>query len=581
MGPRQVSESRTHRWRAVAAVVFAFALVAAACGDDEGEATSTTAAPAAQETTTTAGTGAATTSAPSTTPAPPAGPQPFVMAVPGIPGTLMPNSYQAELSNDTYPVFAGSLMRYKPLDDQTTLQGPEDLEGEIAESWVENPDGSITFTLRDAVSPYGNTVTSADVKWSFDRMKEFDPITRFLFTVGSYDQDNLITVIDDKTFTVNVTQPNILTLRTLNWYGTTIIDSTEALSHATSEDPWANEWLEVNTAGFGPYYITEDGYVAGESIRAQANPNYFRGVPFFDEVIMRAIPESTNRLQVLETGDIDYAEALSFSEFVSLENSGAGQAIRAPIANFDIIYLNFAFEPFADVRVREAISMALDREALLAAAYQGVGLPAVSFLDRDLPGPKVPPEEEFKFDPEGAKALLSETAFADGFAFELVAHNGRPGPQAEPLAVLIKDQLGVIGIDVTVNVVAASADFNAGRSLVDGNPPAFQAWLDTATPIVPDTAYFSALTYGSGGLAINNRMGYANDNVDKLTVDALGLPNGAERDGRLLELARELQETYPLIPLVETVNTVTLGNDITGYYVVATNRLYPHLFGRS
>ena len=504
------------------------------------------------------------------------------MAVPGIPGSLMPNQYQAELSNDTYPAFAGALVRYKRLDDQTTLQGPEDVEGEIAESWVENADGSITFTLREAMSPFGNTVTSADVKWSFDRMKEFDPITRFLFTVGSFDQDNLITVIDDKTFTVNVTQPNVLTLRTLNWYGTTIIDSVEALSHATGDDPWANDWLAVNTAAFGPYFITADDYVAGESIRAKANPNYFRGAPFFDELVMRAIPESSSRLQLLETGDINYAEALSFSEFVSLETSGSAQAIRAPIANFDIIYLNFAFAPFADVRVRKAISLALDRDELLAGPYQGVGLPAVSFIDRDLPGPKVPAAEEFKKDIEAAKALLAETPFtAEELAFTLVAHNGRPGPQAEPLAVLIKSQLAEIGIDVTINVIAASADFNAGRSKQDGNPPAFEAWLDTATPIVPDVAYFSALTYASGPLAINNRMGYANDNVDKLTVDALGLPNGAERDARLLELARELQESYPLIPLVETVNSQTLGNDISGFYVVATNRLYPHLFSKN
>ena len=503
------------------------------------------------------------------------------MAVPAIPGSLMPNLYQAELSNDTYPVWAGALVRYERLDDQTRLQGPDEIEGEIAESWVVNADGSVTFTLRDAMSPFGNTVSSEDVKWSFERMKEFDPIVRFLLTVGSFDQDNLITVIDDKTFTVNVTQPNILTLRTLNWYGTTILDSTEALSHATTDDPWANEWLTVNTASYGPYFITEDDYVAGESILAKANPSYFRGVPFFDEVVLRAIPESTNRLQLLISGDIDYAEALSFSDFVSLETSGAAQAIRAPIANFDIIYLNFAFEPFADVRVREAISMALDRDAMVAAAYQGLGQPAVGFFARSLAGPKVPPAEQFAFDPEGAKALLAEAGFANGFGFELVANNGRPGPQAETLAVLIKDQLGAIGIDVTVNLVASSADFSAGRAKQDGGPPAFQAWVDSAKALVPDTAYFSALTYGSGPLAITNLMGYANETVDKLIVDALGLPDGTERDARLLELARELQETYPLIPLVDTVHNVTLGSDIDGYYVNPTNYLYPHLFSEN
>jgi peptide/nickel transport system substrate-binding protein len=364
-------------------------------------------------------------------------------------------------------------------------------------------------------------------------------------------------------------------MRTLIWSMCSILDSTEALSHATDEDPWANDWLANNTAGYGPYYITEDGFVSGESMLLKANPNYWRGPPGFDEVIFRAIPESANRTQLIRAGEIDHAGQVSYSEFISLEEEGVVQTFRSPIVNFDIMYLNFAYEPFADPLVREAISMALDREAMVAAAYQGVSFPAVSFIDSNLPGPKVPPEEEFKYDPVAAEQLLTDAGYPDGFAFELVAHTGRPGPQAEPLAILIKDNLGEIGIDVTINPVASSADFNAGRSYQDGNPPAFQAWLDTASPIVADTAYFAALTYASGPLAINNRMSYANDLVDGYIEDAKSLPDGPERDAALLALARELQTSWPLIPLVETIDHLVFGPDIGGYYVVANNRLYP------
>jgi peptide/nickel transport system substrate-binding protein len=501
----------------------------------------------------------------------------FIMAMPSVPETLDPQTYQAGSSNDTYPVWSANLIRYAELPPEITrLQGPDDIVGSLAESWEVAEDGTITMTLKDAVSPYGNTVTSEDVRWSFERMKEFDPIVGFLFDVGSFDTEELITPIDDKTFTVNVTGPNILTMRTFTWYGTGILDSTEALAHATEDDPWATEWLSTNTATYGPFHVTD--FTPGQEVRLEANPEYFGGAPAFSEVIIRAVPDSSTRLQLLTAGEVDYAGNLALDHFNALDGNPDVMAAAAPTSNIDVMYLNFAYEPFANPDVRRAIAMAVDRDALVAGAYQGRGTAATHHLDQDLFFQDYP-VDPIAYDVEAAKALLAEAGYPDGFSFTLSAFNGRPGPQAESLAILLRDQLAAIGIDVEIETVASSADFGEGRARTDGQPPRFQAWLDISSPVIPDTAYYAAPAYGSGGSS--NLMGYVNEEMDALIEQALTLPQGDERDAVLARIAVIADEDTPTIPLVETIYPIAFGADIEGWYPIADNRTLPDLYWRA
>ena len=568
-------------------LLVTFALIVSACGDDSAEPatpapttaapTETTAAPTATTAAPTETTAAptATTAAPTETtaaPGPVAGDL-FTMAIPSVPNSLDPQVPQGNASNDTYSIWVSTLIQYANIGaDPAGLQGPTDIVGELAESWVRNDDGSYTITLRSARSAAGNEVTSEDVSWSFERAKELDPIAAFLYDAGNFDTDNLITVIDDKTFTINVTAPSIVTLRTLIPENLPVLDSTEALKYATDEDPWASEWLAGNIATFGPY--TLDSFTAGEEIRLRANENYWGGPPAFTEVLIRAIPDSSTRLQLLTAGEIDFAGRLSARHFTDLQSNPDVNTIISPTAKSDVIFLRHGVAPFNDPRVRKAIALAIDRGALVQAAYENLGTPSLFQIDSRMPYPGLPASTPYSYDPDAARALLADAGLADGFSFELVGFNGRPGPQAEPIAILVKTQLAEIGIDVTINMVASSADYNAGRAK-DGP---YVAWIDQYLSLVPDPSYHVGLFLES--TSIYNLAGYANARVDELVELTTALEPGAERDELLIEMVLILQDEAVVIPLVEDVLLVALGSDIGGYYPVANLRLYPHRLQR-
>jgi peptide/nickel transport system substrate-binding protein len=495
------------------------------------------------------------------------------MAIPSVPNSLDPQVPQGNASNDTYSIWVSTLIQYANIGaDPAGLQGPTDIVGELAESWVRNDDGSYTITLRSARSAAGNEVTSEDVSWSFERAKELDPIAAFLYDAGNFDTDNLITVIDDKTFTINVTAPSIVTLRTLIPENLPVLDSTEALKYATDEDPWASEWLAGNIATFGPY--TLDSFTPGEEIRLRANENYWGGPPAFTEVLIRAIPDSSTRLQLLTAGEIDFAGRLSARHFTDLQTNPDVNTIISPTAKSDVIFLRHGVAPFNDPRVRKAIALAIDRGALVQAAYENLGTPSLFQIDSRMPYPGLPASTPYSYDPDAARALLADAGLADGFSFELVGFNGRPGPQAEPIAILVKTQLAEIGIDVTINMVASSADYNAGRAK-DGP---YVAWIDQYLSLVPDPSYHVGLFLES--TSIYNLAGYANARVDELVELTTALEPGAERDELLIEMVLILQDEAVVIPLVEDVLLVALGSDIGGYYPVANLRLYPHRLQR-
>ncbi len=277
--PRNTARS----WLAIGAV---FVVLAAACSDDDA-ATTTQAPPPATTATPPATTGPSDTptptptSPPATDPPPvasqPPAPEPIekvlTMALSGVPTNVDQAVIQGRPSLVAAQGVVSVLLRYtQEPSPGLSLHSPQDLQGELAESWELNDDGSYTFTLRAAQSPAGNTVTSADVKWSFDRMIALDGIARFLMFVSSIDQADPITIIDDRTFTLNVTMPNTLTLPVLTYYALGIIDSVTATDNAAADDEWAAEWLSGNSASFGAYQY--DGITPGEEVRLLKNPNY-------------------------------------------------------------------------------------------------------------------------------------------------------------------------------------------------------------------------------------------------------------------------------------------------------------------
>ena len=481
---------------------------------------------------------------------PPPEPEPltFTMIFPAVPSNVDPAVYQGRPTGETTQSVVSTLVRYVALaDGATALQGPADLEGELAESWTQEDSGSYVFTLREALSPYGNYATSTDVLWTFQRGLATDFITPFLLSVGGIDRENPIEVIDGRTFRLVAPSANSLTLPVLTWYGMGILDSVEAKANATDEDPWATEWMATNSASYGAYQV--DSMVPGEEIRLTKNPNYWNaGNVAIENVVMRAVPDAGSRMLLVGAGEVDFVGGLTFDLFRSVVNA-AGDGIE-PIAGLDVnldkLSLNTRFAPFDDVRVRQAISLALDRDAIIAGAYAGLGTPGLYPISTAIPQPDPPADAAARYDPDAARALLAEAGLADGFDFALsINPSSGPGPYAEQVAVLIQDQLRDVGIGVSIDLIASPADFNTATRGGE-----LEAWLFGTRPLVNDAAYFLLLAVGPMSTRLE---GYGSEAVDALLGQIVGEPLGPARDALLTEMQALLASEVPYVPLVETV----------------------------
>ena len=500
-------------------------------------------------------------------PAPVDEPEVFVMAVAAVPSNADPAVTEGKPSTELNPMFAGTLLQYvKPDAGTTTWPSPADVEPYVAESVTQIDDG-YRFVLRaDAVSPYGNTITSEDVRWTFDRIIALDGVGRFLLSWGGgINLEEPIRVIDDRTFdlvVLDTNNPYSLAVLTYGQMGP--LDSVEVLSHATDDDPWGAGWLSTNSASFGSYRL--DSITPGEELRLVSNPNWWGSAPDIDLIVVRAIPDAAGRLQLLQAGEVDFADKLTLAQFASV--GGELQAIAANGNTTVPLALNSGFEPFADVRVRQAISSAIDRTALVQGPMQGSAKEALYQVLSEVPQPP-PPGDPATYDPDRARALLAEAGYGDGLSFTLTINPVRPGPFSEDLAVLMKDQLADVGIDMSIEVMASSADFQT--KLSEGQ---LQAWLSSQTPGISDPQFAWLLVHHSTK-AFEKAHGYSNARIDELIDIMAFTPYGPERDAMVLEAHQILIDEVPWVPLIELVNPISLGPDVESFRMDIFRRIIP------
>ncbi|MEE8601351.1 ABC transporter substrate-binding protein [Euzebya tangerina] len=484
----------------------------------------------------------------------------FRMAVPTVVSNIDPGVYEGTPSTELEIAWAGPLYEFADPEDVTddTLgtTGLDSVQPLLVESDEEEDDGSLVITLREATSPYGNTLTSEDVAWTMQRVLANDFVGQFVLSVGRIDAENPIEVIDERTFRVNVTEPNPYVRAVLTLWNLSPLDSVEVQSHATDEDEWASEWLSSNTATYGPYNVTT--FSPGESITMETNPGWPGDAPAYGEVLMQQVPDASSRLQLLQRGEVEYAAGLQPEQFASVEGSEEVDTTTRVGNTMVMLELNHAFEPFQDQQVRQAIAHAIDREAIVSGPMQGFADVLANQLPSGLEQPD--PPEPYTYDPERARELLAEAGYAEGLEFPLTINLTRPGPYAEQIAVLLESQLADVGITAEIETIASNSEFEERKT--EGQ---LTAWLGANTPIVPEAWYFMQLEHHSTE-AFQNFKGYANEEFDALLGELRDLPVGDERDAAITEAHEFLMEDVPYVPifnsqlLVATSSSVDAGS---------------------
>jgi peptide/nickel transport system substrate-binding protein len=381
-------------------------------------------------------------------------------------------------------------------------------EPRMAEGWeVTNGGRTYTFSLRkDWPSHAGNEFTAADVKWTFERSFALNGITSFYNTLSTIERPQDVKVVGKYTVRIELAEPGPDLLLTLSTFWRAMVDSKLAKSHATSSDPWATRWLKNHEAGFGPFKL-EDLSPGNHVIWVAHKEHPFP--PKLDRIVFRELPQSSDRLAALMSGEAQVAQFLLPTEMQRVEKR---HDLR--LWNFQGYVIaqspmNPRYPPLDDVRVRRALSYATPYEQIVDKVYRGFAGPAAGPLSDHAAGFD-PYWNPYMYDPQRARELLREAGHPNGFKTTL-AYNAAD-PLGEPVSAQLRSAFKDVGVTLELEALPSSTYTEA---LFAGKRPMFfyQGGADS-----PDPAYALGVFYQSK--SSNNWGGYKSAKADACLADA-------------------------------------------------------------
>src|SRR5262249_6163491 len=277
----------------------------------------------------------------------------------------------------------------------------------LAESWRQESPTIWVFRLRKGVKFHdGTPFNAAAVKFNFDRL--LDPATKAR-DANMLASIEAVEVADEHTVRLKLKRPFAPLLRTLAYIVGYQMSPTAAKTLGMQD-------LGRAPVGTGPYKLAK--WVAGDHIVLVANKDYWRGAPKIDEITWKFIPQSSSRSALLRAGDVDFVESLDGADLASVQGDANLVVNRIPLLSWNFIGVNTKTKPFDNVKVRQAISYAIDANALTKSVLLGTGLPQNQLVPKGMLGYR----EDYKgyvYNPARAKQLLAEAGLPSGFETEL------------------------------------------------------------------------------------------------------------------------------------------------------------------
>lgn len=440
-------------------------------------------------------------------------------------------------------------------------------DGALAESYDVSPDGlTYTFHLKEGVtSTAGNPFTADDVIFSFERKFNADT------SVTPYVQDPVITdpaqqlvKVDDMTVAFTVAKPGYgFTLLSLlaNVTGY-IYDSVLLQENATPDDPYAVAWSQENpNIGFGAYQRTS--FTPGTEMVLEANPNYPLEAPHYERITFRVAADPGTRANTVRSGDVDIAVQLRASDQADLAEAEGVDVYTFPSTNMlTILTMDTSKPPFDDVRVRQAMELAIPYEQIYENVYYGRAIPTAGLLDPNAPGYVDEGLSPPSFDPEAAMELLAEAGHPDGVAFTLTVSNSVP--DVEQAAIQVQSFAAEGGFDITIDKQPAAA---VSEGITSRTFPAFM-WRDMAISSSPQ--YQLGLFYKrgeDGGPGATNSSAWLNDEYLGYIDQGAALPDPTSAEASTFwNLAEQITaEETPQVYIGRIQPQNAFRDDIAGY----------------
>ncbi len=411
----------------------------------------------------------------------------------------------------------------------------------LATNWEATANGpGFKFTLREGVTFHsGRTMTSADVKWTFEQV--LTPEQKGGLMVDSLDKivgaqemlDGKATelagfeIIDDLNFVVHFVSPVVV----FPLYELFVIDRKIAETNGP-------DWNQSVSGGTGPFKFAN--WERGVAVNLDTHDGYWKGASAIDGVSFIVVPSAETAQSMFEAGELD---------LVSVPRSGVRNVVRDPRFDGKLLqkaaaqvgYLGMnqtLYAPFQDARVRQALSLSINRDAMVAGLYGGAAFPSYAMITPGFPGfdDSVPP---LAYDPEKATSLMAEAGYPNGEGLPPVTIQGMARDKAL-LAYYADTFKKTLGMDVSVAILERGAHIGSLKA----GTVAFFPWGWGADYADPAT-YLKDLFYSK---SFWNWSHYANPAYDALIEKALATPDNEARFALYNQADRVLVNEFGTIP---------------------------------
>jgi peptide/nickel transport system substrate-binding protein len=405
-----------------------------------------------------------------------------------------------------------------------------------------------TFPIRKGVTfSNGHSMTAEDVVFSIDAARKSVNWTAFWEEIES------VEAVTSSTVRIKTKKPVAAMVADLTHYSTGIVPKNYG---GVSEKEFAN-----HPVGTGPFMLKS--WKRGREVTLTKNPHYWQpNQPPANEVVFLDIPDENSRLEQLRGGDLDAIVQPNWSSLKSLEESPDLSVTNQGMATASFISLNLNKPQFKDLRIREAISLAIDREGLVKAASEGFGEPAGSILPPAVPywNQEIKPTAQ---DVAKAKELVAEAVKAGvdpNFTLEL--ESGATAFEAE--GQIIQQNLKEVGISIKLQPLDTSTLLERWLGGVA------DATLASNENGLPDPAEYISVSLG----VIGKPNGAKTAPLEAKVAEANTELNTGKRKAMYYEIQEEMAEELQLIPLIYKPIIWGLQSNVTGFEVTPVSRIW-------
>jgi ABC-type transport system substrate-binding protein len=450
--------------------------------------------------------------------------------------------------------------------------GTTEIEPALATSWDVSKDGlTYVFHLRKGVYFHQTKFFKKKVEFSADDVvfslkRQFDKTNPYNKVGGAYeywsamDMDNIVKdVVKVDKYTVKIT----LKKPEAPFIANMAMDFASILCKEFADDLMKQgkaEDLNRLAVGTGPFKLVK--WIKDDRMIFEANENYWDGKPYVKRLIFKVIPNNSVRAAELKTGSIHIMDFPNPEEVAELEKNPKIKLVRQEGLNVGYLAMNTEKKPFDNVKVRQAINYAINREAIVKAIYAGLGKVAKN---------PIPPTMwsynddvvDYEYNPEKAKQLLKEAGLENGFETNIWAMPvPRPyNPNGRKVAEAMQADLAKVGIKA--KVVSYDWGTYLQKTKMGEHDMALLGW--TGDNGDPDNFLFTLLSKAAANKPAQNIALWKNDEFNTLVEKAKVITDVAKRTELYKQAQVVFKKEAPWVTIANSIVVEPMVNKVNGF----------------